>query len=74
MNKSYLTAIIFCTDHKTVMEVLKYHDIRNTEKKIQTFLTFAKGRPFAKYVNFYYKTTSKAEKGQNFAFRRYINQ
>ena len=72
MNRGYMIAIIICKNDSTA-DGLKYHDIANTETKIVQFLKFAATKPGARYVNFYYKTTHKSEKGRNFAFRRYIN-
>lgn len=75
MNRAYLLAIIICKETKyarAVTNALKYHDIQNSAIKIETFLKFAGTKPGALYVNFYFKTTSNSEKGQNFAFRRYI--
>jgi hypothetical protein len=77
MNKDYLIALIICKEKfKTSnphVQGLKYHDIKNSEPKIVAFLRFAATKKNAQYVNFYYKTTSRSEKGRNFAFRRYIN-
>jgi hypothetical protein len=79
MNKEYLTAIIICRAEQprgpgADATGLKYHDIRNTAVKIQTFLKFAATKKGAVYVNFYFKTTHKSEKGRNFYYRAYINQ
>jgi hypothetical protein len=77
MNRDYLTALIICKEKfetsKQHITGLKYHDIKNSELKIVAFLKFAATKKNAQYVNFYFKTTSKSEKGRNFAFRRYIN-
>jgi hypothetical protein len=76
MQKDYLVGIIFCFPDgkdKEHIQVYKYHDIRNTPTKIDAFLRFAEGKPGAEYVNFYYKTDSKSEKGRNFAFRLYCH-
>jgi hypothetical protein len=72
MNKAYLNAIIICKEGEQVTNALKYHDIRNTKEKIDSFLRFAKRKAKAGYVNFYYKTDTPAEKGKNYAFRLYI--
>lgn len=70
MNRRYLIAIIICGDDNGAR---KYHDIMNTEQKISAFMRFCSNVPGARYVNFYFKTDTRAEKGRNFAFRRYIN-
>jgi hypothetical protein len=78
MNRNYLIAVILCKEQLTpsryTMMGLKYHDVANKEGKIQQFMKFAATKKGAQYVNFYFKTTSRAEKGHNFAFRRYINR
>jgi hypothetical protein len=79
MNKEYLTAVIICKMDEPIWPGtdtigFKYHDIRNTAVKIQTFLKFAATKKGAVYVNFYFKTTHKSEKGRNFYYRAYVNQ
>jgi hypothetical protein len=75
MNRSYMIGIIIRKSDADVTGAAKYHDIMNVESKIITFLRFAhQAFPDAEYVNFYFKATNKAEKGRNFAFRRYISE
>lgn len=71
MNKKYLNAIIICKQGLQI-DGFKYHNISNTKEKLASFMKFAKRKPGAVYVNFYYKTDSPAEKGKNYAFREYI--
>jgi hypothetical protein len=73
MRKNYMTAIVICkAKGSQFAEGKKFHDIMNVESQIQKFLRFARSLGDAQYVNFYYKAENDAEKGQNFAFRRYL--
>jgi hypothetical protein len=71
MNRTYLTAIIICKV-AGAEKGWKYHNVQNTQQKLTTFMKFAAMKPGARYVNFYYKTTHRTEKGRNYAFRLYI--
>ena len=70
MNHRYLIAIVICNAPGEDPKGMKFHNIRNTEAKIEVFMNFARQLPNAGHVNFYFVTDTTAEYGKNFAFQR----
>jgi hypothetical protein len=53
-----MNAIIFCANKPINEAFKKYHNIKDREREIKSFMNFAKGKfPEAKHVNFYDKET-----------------
>lgn len=58
METRLMTAIIFCTVQQVNgSTVLKYRNIKDTEKDLQKFKLFAAKFPGADYINWYDKKT-----------------